>query len=127
MMHLKNIWILNRAGLVLFQQALLFKMDKQSVGFFVSAIYSFARQIYAKGVGGFEVEGMNYFAKIEKDLLFVASTPVSEDKIEANAEFEQIIPLFFNSFPEKKIKNWTGDITAFKEFGKIIESAFKLS
>jgi hypothetical protein len=120
-MKIDNLWILNKDRLVLFQQAQLGKIGGQSFGYFISAIYTFAKQIYDKGMQGFELGNTIYFCKRDQDLLFIANTTNNTNRRDTYIELEKVAKLFFETYPSSEISKWRGDILVFQDFAKKIQ------
>jgi hypothetical protein len=122
---IRDIWILFQGGTVIFQRTYGNQIDAQLFGGFMSALNTFAQQIYDKGLSGFELGNLVFFCKKEKDLLFIINTDKKANKKQVYSELEILINKFVKSYPPEIFNNWKGDVSIFENFKNKIEESLE--
>jgi len=120
---LRNIWILEYSGIVLYHRKYDDTVLPQLFGAMMSALNIFAESL-SEGLLSFEV-GLIRFTTIKKNnLLFIATTTIKISPKKVSKELKKISKRFFQNYSEK-IKNFKGNIDDFIDFASKIESSIE--
>jgi len=120
---LRNIWILEYSGIVLYHRKYDDTVLPQLFGAMMSALNIFAESL-SEGLLSFEV-GLIRFTTIKKNnLLFTATTTIKISPKKVSKELKKISKRFFQNYSEK-IKNFKGNIDDFIDFASKIESSIE--
>ncbi len=120
---LQDIWILDKAGIVVFHRT-FGELDAQLFGGLMSALNSFSKNLSEEGLTSFEISKKKFAIYRRKKFLFVgnAATKVKEKRI--FKELEIIADKFFQTY-EDILENWQGDISLFSNFENEIEDSLE--
>ncbi len=127
MEKISEIWIINEAGIPLFNKSVDNKVDPALFGGFLSAIQRFVEQSFEGGIINQLFLGTSKFFLLHVELhhlyVVVRTTKKAKDK-EITSLMERIRDLFLSHFQAILEKN-QGDITEYQAFNKILEEYFK--
>ncbi|TFF96138.1 MAG: hypothetical protein EU544_01300 [Promethearchaeota archaeon] len=119
---LQDIWILNDAGIVLYNRVYDERVDTQLFGALLSAINMFAEEISQGGLSNFELSDKAFTITKKEGLIFVANSNKKIKKKRINQELKIIIDQFIKEYGVFT-GDFDGDITRFRGFEKIIEDS----
>ncbi|TFG00914.1 MAG: hypothetical protein EU541_00975 [Promethearchaeota archaeon] len=118
---IRDLWIVNDAGVVLFSRVYDEKIDAQLFGSFLSAVNAFAEELDHGGLNSFSMEKKKITMFKEHNCLIIASSSPKYSKKEVSKELKAIANKFFETFPPKMIEKWDGDVRVFNEFEEQIK------
>lgn len=119
---IRDIWIVNEAGVVLFDRVNDEKVDSQLFGSLLSAINAFAEELDQGGLNSFSLRHKKFVIFKEDNCLFIASSAAKYSKRQVSRELKAVAEKFFQIFPLKMIENWDGDVRVFKKFEEQIKN-----
>jgi len=119
---IRDLWIVNEAGVVLFDRVSEEKVDAQLFGSLLSAINSFAEELDQGGLNNFTMKHTQFTIYKKHNCLFIASSASKYSQKQVSKELRAIAEKFFNTFPKKMIDNWDGDVRVFYKFEEQIKS-----
>lgn len=120
MKYIKNLWITNLGGVLLFQHVSDSINSADLFGSFVNALHIFASQIFDKGLTGFELGVENYFVKKTSSALFIANSDSINKKKRVYEEFEKIIIEFNKRYSIEMVSSWNSDVKVFRSFDSVL-------
>ena len=121
---LQDIWILDKAGVVIFHRAFEKTVSPQMFGAMMSALHMFAEELTEGGLSNFELNERKFTIIKKSGLLFVSNSSKEHNQKKVNKELEKISKKFFKLYSEQ-LKHFKGEIGAFEEFVSTIESALE--
>mgnify|MGYP006278959663 CR=1 FL=1 len=113
---IRDMWIVNEAGVVLFDRVHDMTVDSQLFGSLLSAIHAFAEELDQGGLNSFSLRHKKFVILKEYNCLFIASSAPKFREKQVSRELKAIADKFFRTFPPKMIENWDGDVRIFKKF-----------
>jgi hypothetical protein len=119
---IRDVWIVNEAGVVLFDRVDDVTVDTQLFGSLLSAINAFAEELGQGGLNSFSMRHKKFVILKEHNCLFIASTAAKYSEKQVSRELKAIAEKFFHTFPPKMIENWDSDVRVFKKFEKQIKN-----
>ncbi|MFX1275242.1 MAG: hypothetical protein ACFFBP_11290 [Promethearchaeota archaeon] len=121
---IQDIWILTKTGISVYNRVYdPEKLDQQLFAMLMSAINSFADEVYIGGISSFELSDKKFSIIKHNDFLFVAnSDPKVKCKKVVN-ELEAISEKFFKAYPHNVLENWDGDVSIFDNFEDHIQDS----
>jgi len=121
---LQDIWILEKAGIVLFHREFDKSYAPQLFGAMMSALNTFAEQLSDGGLSNFELQNKRFTIIKKQDLLFVANSSKIFKEKKVNKELKKISEKFLKLYSED-LKKYKGQLGHFNEFLKYIEDALE--
>ncbi|MFX1256376.1 MAG: hypothetical protein ACFFAN_00810, partial [Promethearchaeota archaeon] len=125
----QDLWILTKAGIVVFSRVFDEKVDEQLFGALMMALHTFAQNISQGGLSSFDISSKRFtilkdYYK-DEEFLFVAnsSNKVKDRKIQE--ELKKISNRFFEKY-SNILENWDqSEIDLFYDFEKEIEDSLE--
>lgn len=123
---LQDIWIFTETGISVFKRVFDPKqVNEQRFAMFLSAVNSFANQVYAGGISNFEVSDKKFSILKKNNFLFIGNTdPKIKNKKIIN-ELEEISNKFFEIYPKDLLEHWNGDLSLFEHFENHIKDSIQ--
>ncbi|MFX1324297.1 MAG: hypothetical protein ACFE8N_05025 [Promethearchaeota archaeon] len=121
---LQDIWILDKAGVVLFNRVFKESVSPQLFGAMMSALNSFAEHLTNEGLTNFELENKRFTITKRNNLIFVANSSKQFNQKKVNKELGKISKNFIKRYSED-LKNYQGEIGSFTDFKRYIEDSLE--
>lgn len=121
---LQDIWILDKAGVVLFNRVFKESVSPQLFGAMMSALNSFAEHLTNEGLTNFELENKRFTITKRNNLIFVANSSKQFNQKKVNKELGKISKKFIKRYSED-LKNYQGEIGSFSDFKRYIEDSLE--
>jgi hypothetical protein len=121
---IQDIWILDKAGIVVFHRTYDKDLDVQLFGGLMSALNSFAENLSEEGLTSFEISQKKFAIIQKKGFLFIGNAKNKTKEKEIFKELESICKKFFELYSDI-IETWQGDITLFQNFENEIEDSLE--
>lgn len=121
---LQDIWILDKAGVVLFNRVFKESVSPQLFGAMMSALNSFAEHLTNEGLTNFELENKRFTITKRNNLIFVANSSKQFNQKKVNKEIGKISKKFIKRYSED-LKNYQGEIGSFTDFKRYIEDSLE--
>ncbi|MFW9785918.1 MAG: hypothetical protein ACFFFB_26775 [Candidatus Heimdallarchaeota archaeon] len=121
---LQDIWILDKAGVVLFNRVFKESVSPQLFGAMMSALNSFAEHLTNEGLTNFELENKRFTITKRNNLIFVANSSKQFNQKKVNKEIGKISKKFIKRYSEE-LKNYQGEIGSFTDFKRYIEDSLE--
>ena len=121
---LRDVWILDKSGIVLFNRVFDEMDSPQLYGAMMSALNMFAGQLTEGGLSNFELNNKR-FALIERNrLIFIANSSKIINRKKINKELEKVSKKFLIKYSDQ-LKYYKGQIGAFSNFKEIIKDVLE--
>lgn len=120
---LRDIWILDKAGIVVFHRTFE-ELDAQLFGGLMSALNSFSKNLSEEGLTSFELSENRFAIHRRNEFLFVGNSANKVKEKRIFEELEVIADKFFNIYGDI-LKEWQGDINVFSNFEEHIEDSLE--
>ncbi len=121
---IQDIWILDKAGIVVFHRTFDKNLDVQLFGGLMSALNSFAENLSEEGLTSFELSQKKFAIVQKNEFLFIGNAKNKTKEREIFRELESISEKFFELYSEI-FETWQGDITLFQNFEDEIEDSLE--
>ncbi len=112
---LKDIWILEKSGLVFFNREFDNIVSPQLFGAMMSALNMFAEQLADGGLSNFQLENSRFTIIKQSSLLFIATSSNVYKQKKVNKELKKVSNKFIKIYSEE-IENFKGKIDGFSNF-----------
>lgn len=119
---IRDLWIVNEAGVVLFDRVYDEKIDSQLFGSLLSVIHSFAEELKEGGLSSFSMKDKKFTMLKKFNCLFIASSAPKYSEKQVSRELEAIAEKFFQTYPPNMIEKWDGDVRVFEKFEEQIRN-----
>lgn len=120
---LQDIWILDKAGIVVFHRTFE-DLDAQLFGGLMSALNSFSKNLSEEGLTSFELSEKRFAIHRRGEFLFVGNSANKVKEKRIFEELEVIANKFFDIYGDI-LENWQGDINVFSNFENHIEDSLQ--
>ena len=121
MKSLNDLWILTDTGAVVFKKNGESVANEQFFGMILSVINTFAEQLATGGLSSFELGPKRFYMAQKNNFIFIGSALLKNKDKNAKKELQEIIKLFFKTFPEDIADKWGGNLSLFSDFENIID------
>jgi hypothetical protein len=121
---LQDIWIIEKAGIVLFHRQYDKAVSPQLFGAMMSALNHFAEQLTEGGLSNFDLQDTRFTLIKQSGLIFVAISSKKFNQKKVNKELKKVSNKFINLYADK-LKIYTGQIGAFSDFKNEIEDSIE--
>jgi len=121
---IEDIWVLDKAGIVVFHRTYDKDLDVQLFGGLMSALNSFAENLSEEGLTSFELSQKKFAIIRKNEFLFIGNAKNKTKEKEIVRELESISEKFFELYADI-IETWQGDITLFQNFENEIEDSLE--
>ncbi len=122
---IRDIWILTKYGLTVFNRANGSKIDPQIFGGLMSALNVFSQSLSEGGMSNFELRNMRFTILKKNHLLFVANSSNHVKSKKVLNELKIISKKFNKEFSEDDINNNNGNINIFANFDRHIKDSLE--
>ncbi|TFG00957.1 MAG: hypothetical protein EU541_00710 [Promethearchaeota archaeon] len=120
---LRDIWILDKAGIVVFHRTFE-ELDAQLFGGLMSALNSFSKNLSEEGLTSFELSDKRFAIYRRSEFLFVGNSANKIKEKRIFQELEVIADKFFQIYGTI-LDKWQGDINVFSNFENHIEDSLE--
>ena len=117
---IRDLWILTKYGLTLFNRVGGSKIDPQIFGGLMSALNVFSQSLSEGGMSNFELSNIRFTILKKNQLLFVANSSNQVKSKKVLNELKVISKKFNKEFSEENINSYNGNIKMFSNFDQHI-------
>ena len=121
---LQDIWIIDDAGIVLYNRVFNERVDATLFGALMSALNNLTKEILNDGLTSFKLKDKLYSIARRKEITFIVSSDIKFKEKNVYKEFEILIESFFENYKEE-LENWKGQIDIFSDFEKIFHESLQ--
>jgi len=121
MKSLNDLWILTDTGSVVFKRSGESVVNEQFFGMLLSVINTFAEQLATGGLSSFELGAKRFCMAKKNNFIFIGSALLKTKDKNAKKELQEIIKVFFKTFPEDIADKWGGNLSLFSDFENVID------
>jgi len=126
---IEDLWILNDAGILLFNHFYEEAVNPDLFGAIMSIFHTNSKEI-SNGTGllSFEFITKKFNIMKKENLIFIAGSPIKENKKNntlIKKELEIIANKLINLYSLEFLRNWKGDTTFFSDFESQINDSLK--
>ncbi len=117
-MIIKDLWILLKQGLAIFQHVTSDDINPDLFGGMLSALNTFAIRLSEGGITSFDIDENQRFVLVKKkNCIFVTRTHPKYEINNIQEELEEIAHMFLKKYDDKNFEHWMGgDIKTFANF-----------
>jgi hypothetical protein len=121
---LQDIWVMDKAGIVVFNRTFDKELDVQLFGGLMSALNSFAENLSEEGLTSFELSKKKFAIIQRNEFLFIANASRKAKEKDIFKELGSISEKFFELYSDI-LDTWQGDLSYFQNFEKEIEDSLE--
>ena len=121
---LRDLWIMDASGTVLFKRVFEEKINEQLFGGFMSALNTFASQIDKDGLSSFDVGNRKFILLKHEKLFFIANFDSKVNPKKAQKELQDIADKFLQAYTVAIIA-WDGNVKTFEDFSTKIQDSLE--
>ncbi|MGV9204595.1 MAG: hypothetical protein ACOC44_11330 [Promethearchaeia archaeon] len=124
---IKNLWIVNKNGIVLFNYSPTHpthKMGNLRLGALLNAMDEFAEEFTDKGLQNFELDNEKYLLFNKEDILYIANSSKNIDGKDIINKLKTISEKFLEQY-KRYLDDWKGNVDQFSDFEDIIKEELK--
>ena len=121
---LRDFWVINTGGIVLFMRVFDKMVDDQLFGGFMSALNSFAMHLEEQGLTSFDLGNKKYIMLKRGTLFFVSNFDQKNNPKKARKELEQVAGEFLDTYASH-VDSWNGDTSFFAGFEHRVKDSFE--
>lgn len=121
---LQDIWIIDDAGIVLYNRVFDKRVDAILFGALMSALNNLTKEILNEGLTSFVLENKLYSIARRREITFIVSSDKKYREKYVHKEFKILIDAFFENYKEE-LETWKGQISIFYEFEKIFHNSLQ--
>ncbi|MFX0070810.1 MAG: hypothetical protein ACFFAO_06945 [Candidatus Hermodarchaeota archaeon] len=121
---LQDIWIIDDAGIVLYNRVFNEKVDAALFGALISALNNLTKEILNDGLTNFKLKNKLYSFARRKEITFIVSSDIKYKEKNIYREFKILIDSFFENYKEE-LENWKGQIDIFSDFEEIFHKSLQ--
>ena len=122
--YIKDLYIMNYAGVLLFKITQDDSVQANLFGGLMNALSNFASNVAQSSLESIVLQNKKYIIFKKDSAMFVITASKKEKEKHVREELEHIVRLFFETYSEKEIKNWSGNMSLFEKFEKKLENEF---
>ena len=115
---LQDIWIIDDAGIVLYNRVFNERVDAILFGALISALNNLTKEILNDGLSSFKLKNKLYSLARRKKITFIVSSDIKYKEKDIFREFKILIDSFFENY-KVELENWKGLIDIFSDFENI--------
>lgn len=121
---IQDLWIIQRSGIVLFTRVCHEIVDENLFGALMSAFNIYFHALSGEGLSGFKIKHFRFTLLEKNRIIFIAnSSEKVKDKV--MEELKVVAEKFFKLYPVDFLEEWTGNVTIFSDFEKVIQTSFE--
>ena len=122
---IQDIWILNKAGAVLYHRVFEKNLDEQLIGALMSALNLLAEELEKGGLSNFEIKDKKYTIIKQHEISFIVNSSKKTKEKKVQEELKSIVNKFFKLYPKEMLNNWDNDLSVFDDFEKHIKDSLQ--
>lgn len=121
---IKNFWVVNKNGIVIFNYSPSHRMDDQRFGALLNTLDEFAEEFTEEGLQNFELENEKYLLFDKDEILCIANSSKDVDEKEIIDKLKTLSEKFLKQYKDY-LDNWKGNIEKFSDFEDIINKELR--
>ncbi len=122
---IKDLFIIQDSGLVVFHRAFQVVVDPNLFGALMSALHSYARVLVDGGLSSFELEHRRFTLLKREGYIFIANSSRKVKEKYVLVELNYVADKFFSIYQPEFLKEWKGDTSVFANFEVEIKDSLK--